>query len=120
MRRFSAEYLRETRRGMWEDSREALSPLELSRRNRILDVGCGEGALTRVLAEATKAAVIGCDREPDLLSKLDLPAVRGDALTLPFVDSSFDLVVCQALLINLPDPVDAIEEFARVSSETVG
>lgn len=120
MRRFSAEYLRETRRGMWEDGREALSPLELSRRNRILDVGCGEGALTRVLAEASEAAVIGCDREPDLLSELNLPAVRGDALTLPFVNSSFDLVVCQALLINLPDPVDAIEEFARVSSETVG
>lgn len=120
MRRFSAEYLRETRRGMWEDSREALSPLELRRRDRILDVGCGEGAFTRVLAEETEATVVGCDREPDLLTELDLPAVRGDALTLPFGPSTVDLVVCQALLINLPSPVAAVEEFIRVSGETVG
>jgi SAM-dependent methyltransferase len=116
MRQFSAEYLRETRRGMWDDSRKALEPLDLDTRKRVLDVGCGEGALTRVLREESDAEVVGCDRDPDLLAELNGPAVRGDAYCLPFPDDAFDLVVCQALLINLPDPERALREFMRVSS----
>ncbi|MUV61433.1 SAM-dependent methyltransferase, partial [Halobacterium sp. CBA1126] len=42
MRRFSADYLEETRRGMWAE-RGALDALELGSRERILDVGCGTG-----------------------------------------------------------------------------
>lgn len=119
MRQFSADYLRETRRGMWDDSREALSALDLESCERVLDVGCGEGALTRVLAEECPGEVVGCDRDADLLAELDAPAVQADAYHLPFPDDSFDLVVCQALLINLPDPERAVREFARVAGERV-
>ena len=121
MRRFSAEYLERTREGMWADSREALVDLDLSTRTRILDVGCGTGELTRVLAEESTAEVVGCDVDTDLLevAREHAPTVAGDALRLPFADDSFDLVVCQALLINLPDPAAALGEFARVSSALV-
>ena len=119
MREFSADYLRETRRGMWADSREALSALDLESCERVLDVGCGEGALTRVLAEECPGLVVGCDRDADLLAELDGPAVRGDAHRLPFPDDCFELVVCQALLVNLPDPGRAVREFARVASGRV-
>ena len=119
MRQFSADYLRETRRGMWADSREALSALELESCERVLDVGCGEGALTRVLAEETPGEVVGVDRDAGLLGELEGPAVRGDAYRLPFRADSFDLVVCQALLVNLPDPERAVREFARVACERV-
>ncbi len=119
MREFDAEYLRETRRGMWADSREALSALELETSDRVLDVGCGEGALTRVLREECPGEVVGCDRDRRLLAELEPPTVRGDAYRLPFPDDSFDTVVCQALLINLPDPGRAVREFARVARERV-
>jgi SAM-dependent methyltransferase len=119
MRQFSAEYLRETRRGMWTDGREALADLELESCDRVFDIGCGEGALTRVLAEECPGEVVGCDRDADLLREVEGPAVRADAHTLPFPDDSFDLVGCQALLINLPEPVRAVWEFARVASERV-
>ncbi|WP_253738179.1 class I SAM-dependent methyltransferase [Halohasta salina] len=121
MRRFSAEYLERTREGMWADSREALADLDLSDRTRILDVGCGTGELTRVLAEESTAEVVGCDADRELLAvaSAHVPAVAGDAFRLPFATDSFDLVVCQALLINLPDPAAALEEFARVSSALV-
>jgi SAM-dependent methyltransferase len=119
MREFDADYLRETRRGMWEDSRAALSGLELGSCERVLDVGCGEGALTRVLREESPGEVVGCDRDARLLAELAGPTVRGDAYRLPFADDSFDLVVCQALLINLPEPGRAVEEFARVSRDRV-
>lgn len=122
MRRFSADYLDTTRQGMWTDDRAALAPLKLGERDRILDVGCGTGAFTAVLtAEATRdTTVVGVDADRSLLTHIDteLPVV-GDACRLPFADDSFDLVVCQTLLVNLPDPLAAIEEFARVASETV-
>ena len=119
MRRFDAEYLQETRRGMWADSREALADLALADCGRVLDVGCGEGALTRVLREECPGEVVGCDRDARLLAELEGPTVRGDAYRLPFADGSVDLVACQALLINLPEPERAVREFARVAADRV-
>ncbi|MXV63103.1 methyltransferase domain-containing protein [Natronorubrum sp. JWXQ-INN-674] len=126
MREFSEDYLRRTREGMWDDSRDALEPLALSSRERVLDVGCGTGELSRVLREesADEAAVVGCDVDLELLEIArghddPVSVVAGDALRLPFPDDAFDLVVCQALLINLPDPAAALREFARVSTDLV-
>jgi SAM-dependent methyltransferase len=136
MRQFSEDYLDRTRRGMWADTRQALTDLDLAGRKRILDVGCGTGELTAVLAEeAPEATVVGVDADPELLaaarenlagaatgdssSDRGVAFFAGDATRLPFPDDSFDLVVCQALLVNLPDPTSVIREFARVSSELV-
>jgi len=119
VRRFSADYLDSTRSGMWADSREALGDLALEECDRVLDVGCGTGELTRVLREESDGDVVGLDADADLLASVPGPNVRGDATRLPFADDSFDLVVCQALLINLPDPVAAVREFARVASQRV-
>jgi SAM-dependent methyltransferase len=108
---------------MWDDSREALADLCLPTRTRILDVGAGTGALSRVLAAESDAEVVCLDADRSLLSvarnRTGLPAVAGDATRLPFPDDAFDLVVCQALLVNLPTPTAGLREFARVSSELV-
>jgi SAM-dependent methyltransferase len=119
MRRFTADYLEETRRGMWED-RDALADLELADRERILDVGCGTGELTRVLRDESPGEVSAVDADPRLLAHVDADErLLGDATRLPVRDDACDLVVCQALLINLPDPVEAVREFARVSADLI-
>lgn len=119
MRRFSAEYLEETRRGMWAE-REALDALELPSRERVLDVGCGTGELTQVLCEESDAEVLAADANGELLQHVVADErVLGDATALPFDDAVCDLVACQALLINLPDPLAAVREFGRVSSDLV-
>ncbi|GAA0536598.1 class I SAM-dependent methyltransferase [Halorubrum ejinorense] len=132
MRRFSAEYLEHTRRGMWDDGRDALADLRLPSRERVLDVGCGTGELTRVLAaeasggeSGSDASVVGVDADRDLLavareeSDDRIGYLAGDATRLPVADGAVDLAVCQALLINLPDPTAAVRELGRVSSDLV-
>jgi len=104
---------------MW-DERDALSGLDLAARDRILDVGCGTGELTRVFREESDADVFALDADPELLAGVTADErVLGDATRLPFGDDVCDLVACQALLINLPDPAAAVREFARVSSDLV-
>lgn len=119
MREFTAEYLETTRTGMWADSRAPLSILDLPDRDRVLDAGAGTGELTRVLREESPGTVVALDADRSLLSHVDPPTVVGDTLALPFADDSFDLVVCQALLVNLVDPRQALAEFARVSTDAV-
>jgi len=120
VRRFSADYLDRTREGLWAD-RAALAPLRLAERDSVLDVGCGTGELACVCCEESAGRVVGMDRDPALLAHLPaaVDGVRGDAYSLPFADDSVELVVCQALLVNLPDPERALREFARVARSAV-
>ena len=120
MHRFSASYLHESRRGLWDDDREALAPIALDRHDRILDVGAGTGALTRLLREETDAYIISLDADRTLLAEVTAGnSVLGDATRLPIETDAVDLAVCQALLVNLPDPVAAVSEFGRASADLV-
>ena len=123
MRSFSPEYLRRTREGLWDRSTEALEPLSLPDRERILDAGAGTGEFARVLAADSPAEVVCLDADTDLLDvareRTGLDVVAGDATRPPFADDAFDLVACQALLVNLPDPTAALDAFAGVSSDLV-
>jgi SAM-dependent methyltransferase len=108
---------------MWADSRAALAPLSLDGRERILDAGAGTGELARVLTAESPAEVVCLDADPGLLSvareETDLDVVAGDAVRPPFPDDAFDLVVCQALLVNLPDPTAALRAFGSLSRDAV-
>lgn len=75
---------------------------------RILDLGCGDGALTRKIADAG-AVVKGIDKSPDLLAaarQLSLDVEEGDGHELAF-DQEFDAVFSNAALhwMNQPEKV---------------
>jgi SAM-dependent methyltransferase len=85
---------------------------------RALEVGCGEGRVTRDL-RARGYEVTGLDVAPTLVeAAIDADPfgtyVVGDAAALPFGDASFDLVVSYNSLIDVDDMPAAVTEAARV------
>lgn len=104
---------------MWEDSQTALAALRLDEVETVLDVGAGTGELTRILRENSPGEVLGLDADRSLLSQVETPRLLGDATRLPVADGAVELVVCQALLVNLPTPAAALDEFIRVTRSHV-
>jgi SAM-dependent methyltransferase len=80
----------------------------------VLDVGCGEGVLTRHLAADSAMRVIGLDRSATMLSGHPGPAVRSDATCLGVRTASVDAVVALNMLYHLNDPAMALREARRV------
>jgi ubiquinone/menaquinone biosynthesis C-methylase UbiE len=89
---------------------------------RVLEVGCGTGAVTRELATWPRVAeVTGIDPSPTFLDRarsLDPPAnasfVEGDARALPVLDHAAEVVVFHTTLCHIPGPERALAEAARV------
>lgn len=89
----------------------------------VLDVGCGDGALTRAFQRGGAARVAGCDADPRMVARAGAAARRTEAdITyavaraeqLPFRDESFDLVTIITVLAFVPEPERALREIARV------
>ncbi|HEV8440373.1 MAG TPA: methyltransferase domain-containing protein [Methylomirabilota bacterium] len=104
-----------------------LGLLDIAAGERVLDVGCGSGAVTREIARrvGSRGLAVGLDPSPALLAvarELAHEAGVGDrvefregnALRLPFPDRSFDAVVCVTVLSHVPRGEAAIPELVRV------
>ena len=89
---------------------------------RCLDVGCGNGAFTEVLAARyAPAALMPLDpSEEQIAYARQRPAAKqaeyrvGDALALPFNDTSFDAALMALVIVFVPDPAKAVAEMVRV------
>jgi len=104
-----------------------LGLLDIVAGERVLDVGCGSGAVTRDIARrvGSRGRAVGLDPSPALLAvarQLAREAGLGDrvefregtALQLPFPDRSFDAAVCVTVLSHVLGGESAIPELARV------
>ena len=88
---------------------------------RILDLGCGVGAMTRLLLERGAARPMGVDRALSQAREAKRLTPRGaaafavaDGAMLPFRDSSFDLVYTTWFFEHVPDPMGILREALRV------
>ncbi len=96
-----------------------------ARPQRVLDVACGPGAVTRALARRTNAHIVGLDLSAEMTraafdnasrSPLDgrVFIVRARGEQLPFADASFDALTFTYLLRYVDDPAATLRELARV------
>jgi SAM-dependent methyltransferase len=91
---------------------------------RLLEVGCGVGAVLAVLGqEFPGVQLVGVDIEPKQLefarghlarAGVEATLLEADALALPFEDRSFDHVWMMWFLEHVADPVAVLQEARRV------
>ena len=131
----AASFLYTTRRGKFEEWERILDELHLRGDERVLDVGCGRGAvLTAVASRLRTGRVTGVDlwitrdqsgnaqavtlRNAALEGAADRTDVRtGDMRALPFPDATFDLVVSSLAIHNISSNAErarAVTEAWRV------
>lgn len=91
---------------------------------RVLDVACGTGVVTRLAAERVgpSGSVAGLDLNPGMLavarsktpSNLSIDWYESSAEAMPLPDEVFDVVLCQMGLQFMPDKAAALREMRRV------
>jgi ubiquinone/menaquinone biosynthesis C-methylase UbiE len=105
--------------------RAIIRSLPLGPSSRVLDVGCGDGFYTALLAERLESpgAVVGIDinrayldlarRNPALASaRCDVEFIAGALADLPLAGEAFDFVWCAQSLYSLPEPRVALQQMA--------
>lgn len=90
--------------------------VDILHKKRILDIGCGTGAVTQDIAASTTGKVYGIDIDKEKLDVIQcqIPVIQGDAVHLPFKSNTFDLVTFCLLLIHVKQQQEAVHEMARV------
>ena len=99
--------------GTTESTRRALGLVpDVGPRTRVLDIGCGTGAATLVLAETSPARIVAVDLHPPFIDELirkarelgiadRLEARVGDMRQLDFANDSFDLIWCEGAIYKM-------------------
>jgi len=93
-----------------------------SQGQRWLDVGCGNGAFTQLVAEQSEPlTLVGIDpSEAQLAYARQQPVLRivdfihADAMALPFPDDAFNLAVMPLVIFFVPEPAQGVAEMVRV------
>tara|TARA_Y100000310_G_C20629994_1_gene788120 strand:- start:967 stop:1701 length:735 start_codon:yes stop_codon:yes gene_type:complete len=86
---------------------------------KILDVGCGQGTISKVLYDAG-ADVYSIDLSKTSVNQVkknypEIKAKVGNALDLDFPDNFFDIVLSIGVLHHTPDPYKGFKECVRVT-----
>ena len=93
----------------------------VARGQRVLDVGCGPGALTHELVARLGAdAVCAVDPSEPFVAAVRATCAGVDARvasaeSLPYSDDAFDVALAQLVVHFMTDPVAGIREMARVT-----
>lgn len=90
---------------------------------KILDLGCGTGFFTRIIAEQCNSEIIGVDINEDLLkgarkiaqeNSLRIKYEVGDITNIQYEDKTFDIVMCDIMLECFKDISIHLKEMKRV------
>lgn len=108
--------------GRRRERRTVLGMLGVCPGDRVLDVGCGPGNYTRLLAQASgDGLVVGVDAAEAMLEsaarrarRQNLAFVRADACALPFAEAEFDIACSVGAVHMTSRPMAALQEMVRV------
>jgi len=109
----------QVREGNPEMVHQLLEEVSLSDSSLVLDIGCGTGNNTILLAAAVQAYVAGSDISLGMLQKAyekgsRVPLVQAPADYIPFASDSLDFVYMTEVLHHLPDIPTTFQEIYRI------
>jgi SAM-dependent methyltransferase len=92
----------------------------LTEKSRVLEVGCGTGALLSSLASINPALYTGVDVQFDLLETAKLHGASlqitcANGFALPYPSGCFDAVVCHYFLLWIQEVTGVLKEMRRVT-----
>lgn len=121
---FENEEVDDLQEAGWLWTQKILEKSEITPDSRVLEIGCGNGAVTIWLAQQTGCSVTGIDLSSVRIdnakkiaaahSDLNVQFVCGTITDLPFEDGEFTHVWGQGVLYHIPDLDMALSEVARV------
>ena len=110
--------------GVWSRrvGEDFLEWLKLPAGLKCVDVGCGNGAFTELLAERCQPEEVqGIDPSPEQIAYARARHTakiaefrQGDAMALPFPDDGFDAAIMALVIFFVPEPAKGVAEMARV------
>jgi SAM-dependent methyltransferase len=80
---------------------------------RVLDIGCGDGALLLEIRRKLRAEVIGVDLRASSLPDAPVPIVQANAVRAALPDSDVAVAVCVAHHLSDPDCIELIRNVGR-------
>ena len=112
-------------RGLIQKRLEAprLKRLCNGRSDRILEIGCGQGVGARIICDLfSPQEYVGIDLDPKMVERArkkehglkNARFLQGDAAQLPFMDSTFDLVIDFGIIHHIPNWRKALAELHRI------
>lgn len=122
------EYLTASSHLLQPDKQRSYAVMQLGPGQQVLDVGCGPGTDTLVLAGLVgpQGRVVGVDHDAAMLAEADERArqagltqrvrhQQADATALPFSSDQFDACRSERLFQHLHEPAAALREMVRVT-----
>src|ERR1051325_1284305 len=92
----------------------------LKNASRVLEVGCGTGAILSELPGYVSPHGLDIDFATLTQSRVHVPAaslIQGNALELPYSTQIFDLVYCHFFLLWVRAPLQALFEMKRIAKK---
>ena len=105
-----------------ERAESLLSMVDVGKKQSFLEVGCGNGAVSRFVAGKFPLEVTGVDIDPEMIrwareKASNMPNIRfleADATSLPFPDGDFDIVLSFGVMHHISGWLEALAEIGRV------
>jgi len=94
--------------------------LEPETTSRVLDIGCGTGRFSVLIARQFRCAVVGIDPSPTMLAKAkakcpnEIEWLLARAEAMPFSDNAFDVCLASQVIHHFQDKHQAFVEMYRV------
>lgn len=86
----------------------------------LLDLGCGNGNILKILSENTETTLYGLDLSEEMINEAgkrlnkEITLTVGDSENLPYENNTFDCIICNASFHHYTNPDLVLSEIQRV------